>query len=77
MNAFATLHPNPTTGLVTITGQDLKTAEVFNTLGQQVATATGEGELFTVDISQLPAGIYFINITNSEGRKCVSKVVKE
>ena len=75
--AFASLHPNPTTGLVTITGKDLKQAEVFNALGQRVATAKGEGERMTVDISALPAGVYMVNITDKDGRKCVKKVVKE
>ena len=74
---FATLHPNPTTGKVTITGKDLKQAEVFNTLGQHVATAKGQGEQMTVDISALPAGVYFVNVTDKDGRKCVRKVVKE
>ena len=74
---FATLHPNPTTGQVTITGKDLKQAEVFNTLGQHVATAKGEGERMTVDISALPAGVYMVNVTDKDGRKCVRKVVKE
>ena len=75
--SFATLHPNPTTGQVTIMGQDLKTVEVFNTLGQQVAAANEKGERITLDISNLPTGIYFVNITDGEGRKCVKKVVKE
>ncbi len=66
-----------TTGLVTITGQDLKFAEVFNAFGQQVATATGEGERLTVDLNGLTVGVYFVNITDKEGRKCVQKVVKE
>ena len=74
---FAALHPNPTSGQVTITGKDLKTAEVFNTLGQRVATAKGEGERMTMDISALPAGVYFVNVTDKDGRKCVRKVVKE
>ena len=74
---FATIHPNPTIGQVTIMGQDLKTVEVFNTLGQQVSIANGNGERITLDIRNLPAGIYFVNITDSEGRKCVKKVVKE
>ena len=74
---FATIHPNPTTGLVTITGKDLKQAEVLNMLGQRVANATGEGERITIDISSLPTGIYFVNVTDKEGRKCVRKVVKE
>lgn len=74
---FATLHPNPTNGLVTITGNDLKQAELINTLGQCVASVKGEGGQLTVDISGLPAGVYFVNITDGEGRKCVKKVVKE
>jgi len=75
--ASATLHPNPTTGLVTITGENLKAAEVLNTLEQRVATASGEGETLQVDISGLPAGVYFVNVTDGEGRKCTRKVVKE
>ena len=76
-NYFASIHPNPTTGQVTITGKDLKQAEVFNALGQHVATEQGEGERMTVDISALPAGIYFVNVTDANGKKCVRKVVKQ
>jgi hypothetical protein len=72
-----TVHPNPTNGMVSITGIDLKQAEVFNMLGQCVAATQGEGERLTVDISSLPAGVYFINVTDEEGRKCVRKVIKE
>ena len=75
--AFATLHPNPTTGLITITGNDLKQAEVLNALGQRVATAKGKGETLQIDIAKLPAGVYFVNLTDEEGYKCVRKVVKE
>ena len=75
--AFATIHPNPTNGLVAIAGENLKAAEAFNALGQRVATATGKGEQLQIDLSGLPAGVYFVNVTNDEGRKCVRKVVKE
>ena len=75
--SFATLHPNPANGHITINGKDLKAAEVFNTLGQRVATAMGEDETLQIDISSLPAGVYFVTITDTEGRKCVRKVVKE
>ena len=74
---FATIYPNPSTGLSTITGTDLKQAEVLNALGQRVATAEGKGETLQIDIANLPAGIYFVSITDEEGRKCVRKVVKE
>lgn len=75
--AFASLHPNPASGLVTITGKNLKQAEAVNILGQRVATAQGKGETLQVDITKLPAGVYFVNIIDAEGRKCVRKVVKE
>ena len=74
---ICTIHPNPTTGQITITGKDLKLAEVFNALGQRVASAKGEGERMTIDISTLPAGVYMVNVTDKDGRKCVKKVVKE
>ena len=76
-SAFAVAHPNPTTGIVTISGKDLKHAEVLNALGQRVATATGKGETLQIDIATLPAGVYFVTITDAEGRKCVKKVVKD
>ena len=75
--AFATIHPNPATDQVTITGKDLKSAEVINTLGQRVATVQGKGETLQIDIATQPSGIYFVRITDEQGRKCVRKVVKE
>ena len=72
-----TLYPNPTTGQIIITGVGLKTAEVVNTFGQPMAMVQGTGETLQIDIANLPAGVYFVNVTDEEGRKCVRKVVKE
>lgn len=74
---FASLHPNPTTGMVTITGENLKQADVLNMLGQQVLSINGKGNELQIDMAALPAGVYFVNVTDEEGRKCVRKVVKE
>ena len=76
-SAFAIVHPNPTTGIVTITGENLRQAEVINTLGQLVLSIQGKGNELHIDMTALPAGIYFVTITDEEGRKCVRKVVKE
>ena len=75
--AFATLHPNPTIGTFTVTGKALRQAEVVNTLGQRIITVTGEGDALQIDLQNQPAGIYFVNVTDAEGRRCVKKVVKE
>jgi len=71
------IYPNPTSGHVTITGKDLKSAQVLNTLGQRVSMVQGQGETLRIDIANLPSGVYFVNILDEEGRKCVRKVVKK
>ena len=74
---FASIHPNPTYGIVIVKGENLRQAEVLNILGLRVATVQGKGETLQIDISGLPAGIYFVRITDDKGRKCVRKVLKE
>ena len=76
-SAFAIVHPNPTKAFVSVIGEDLRQAEVINTLGQLVLSIQGIGNEFHIDMTALPVGVYFVNITDEEGRKCVRKVVKE
>ena len=73
----ATIHPNPTNGMVTIKGDNLHQTQVVNMLGQQVFNMQCKGNELQIDMTVLPAGIYFVNIIDEEGRKCVRKVVKE
>lgn len=74
---FATIMPNPTTGLVTVNGEELQQAKVFNAHGQFVASVEGDGEQLQVDLTGLPTGIYFVNITDKYGKRCVKKVLKQ
>ena len=76
-STFATIHPNPTNGQITVIGENLQQAEVFNMLGQQLLTVQGSGNELYINMTACPAGIYFIAVTNEEGRKCVQKVVRE
>jgi len=76
-NEVCFVHPNPTTGLVTVKGENLQQVEVINMLGQQVLSVRGSGNEMQINMSNLPAGIYFVAVTNEEGRKCVQKVVRE
>ena len=69
--------PNPATGLVTVIGENLRQTELFNMLGQQVLSLQCKGTELQIDMTALPAGIYFVTVTDEDGRKCVKKVVKE
>ena len=74
---FVAIHPNPTNGEIAITGKDLKKAEVFNSQGQQVLSAPCQGDQLTFDLGNLPAGLYFVNVTDEKGQKTVKKIVKQ
>ena len=76
-NDWVTVHPNPTTSYVSVKGENLRQAEVVNMVGQQVMHVESEGNELHIDMAMLPAGIYFVTITDKEGRIFVQKVVKE
>ena len=76
-NSIVSVSPNPTTGQIIVTGQGIKSAEVFNTLGQQVATVKGKELQLTIDLANHSNGIYFVSVTDESGKKCVKKVVKQ
>ena len=76
-NSIATIHPNPTTGRVTVTGESLQQADVLNILGQRVLGVQGKGEELQLDLSRLPAGIYTLRVTMEDGKTYSDKVVKE
>ena len=75
--AVASIYPNPATATVTIVGEGLRQIEITDMLGQRVATHQAEGPQAIIDISTLPTGIYFVGITDENGKRCVKKVIKE
>ena len=65
------IYPNPITNLLHISGNDeVKYLDIFDLSGKKLMTKKGEN---TVDVSQLSAGIYFINVNNKEAFKFVKK----
>ena len=67
--------PNPTTGILHIEADFLiHKVEVSNILGQVVLTAENTE---TIDIKHLDNGVYFLTISELNGRKSVTKVIKE
>ncbi len=72
------LYPNPTTGILTISGSNIKTIAVYNLLGElvyQSATQPGNDKT-TIDLSSRRAGIYLLKLTTEQG-VIVKKIVKQ
>ena len=72
--ASGKLHPNPTTGIVYIEGENASEVQVFNALGQLVKTVQNANE---VSLEGLPQGIYLLRVTLKGGKVFADKVVKE
>ena len=72
--ASGKLHPNPTTGMVYIEGENASEVQVFNALGQLVKTVQNTNE---VSLGNLPQGVYLLRVTLEGGKVFSDKVVKE
>ena len=56
-------YPNPTDGIVTVTGlAPGAIVRIFSIAGTQVTTLTAEAETIVIDLSSLAAGMYFLNV---------------
>ncbi len=70
------IFPNPTTGIFRITtgeGWDQVTIAVINTIGRQVKTITTRGNAITIDLSDQPAGLYYLRIYS--GASAITKKI--
>ena len=73
-HALATIHPNPTTGIVRIEGEKATEIQVLNALGQLVKTIQNTNE---INLHGLPQGIYLLRVALEDGTVFTDKVVKE
>ncbi|GAA5219565.1 T9SS type A sorting domain-containing protein [Membranihabitans marinus] len=69
-NSYLSIYPNPSQDFITLSGSniDLSQVRIFNGLGQDVSNllniGTGKTSRQVIDISTLPANIYYIMISN-------------
>jgi alpha-tubulin suppressor-like RCC1 family protein len=76
-NSRFSIYPNPTSGLIFITGnKNINTAAVMNVLGQQVMAKSINNREATIDISALNSGTYFLKV-NAENQVKTFKIIKE
>ena len=63
-NGSVTMEPNPTTGIINITGAGQVNAHVYNTAGQLMQQSANTR---TISIASLPPGLYFIYLSDING----------
>jgi hypothetical protein len=69
------VYPNPTTGIIMISGLDATDcqADIFDISGRKVATERLQDN--SIDLSALSTGVYFVRLIRAEGSQVgVSKV---
>jgi hypothetical protein len=73
------LYPNPTSGLLMIhtPGHPEKMAEVYNFQGAMVKTLVLRDEVSSIDLSDLPKGIYWIVLQTHLSQRQSFKVIRE
>ena len=69
------VQPNPTSGMVAITGSDLERVEVFNPMGQRIESKPIHSDASSFDLSAFPSGVYLLNVADKYGRHCIKKIV--
>ncbi|MEZ4983890.1 MAG: T9SS type A sorting domain-containing protein [Saprospiraceae bacterium] len=70
IDQFVQIAPNPATDLITAQVSDSFTGHPFEIIGfngQVIQKGTFEGSSTSIDVSQWPAGMYFIRATNPQG----------
>lgn len=68
--------PNPATDRLVVRGEELRSVEVYDSFGRLVTTFAITGTMQMTDCASWPAGVYILNITNTQGQKVQKKVVK-
>ena len=72
------LYPNPTKGFINLemTNQHINYSQLYDSYGQVIRIMNIKNGINTYDISNLKAGIYFIQISTSEG-VITQKIIKD
>ncbi len=69
------IYPNPTSGTIRFGRMEVRDVSVFDGYGRRAAHYTNPGN--EVDITELPAGIYYLRITDVDNGMYTSRVIKQ
>lgn len=71
-NAYS-IYPNPTTGILTVEGENINYIAVYNSVGQLVKVVKTQNNV--VDMSSYENGVYFFNIVDNKGENTIQRVI--
>lgn len=73
------IYPNPTIGTITISSGEvqIERVELINLQSQLVYSETTSAKKLSIDLSEYPAGVYFVSAALSNGQMVTRKVVKQ
>ena len=76
------MYPNPANTTITIDGGEhtlITRLQIVDMTGKQIISRETEQptQKFSLDISRLTSSIYFISITDSNGKRVMKKLIKE
>ena len=72
---IVSIYPNPTSGTLHIEGNDLRQVSVYNLMGQKVRQTAAQGTHTTLDLTEFPEGVYFIQVETHFGNE-IHSIVK-
>jgi hypothetical protein len=67
------IYPNPTTGMVTVEGENINYVAVYNSVGQLIKVVKTQNNV--VDMSACENGVYFFDVVDNAGQSSVQRVV--
>ena len=68
------VYPNPVKDVLTVTGENMRQVEIYNSLGQLVKSISCSDDEVKINVNDMQNGMYFVNVVNNNGEMTTSKV---
>jgi hypothetical protein len=73
LNDIVRVYPNPTTEKIIIVSNSPQHSTLFNTVGQKIL----ESNALELDVTDLPTGVYLLNLQNTQNQISTFKIIKK
>ena len=73
LNDIVRVYPNPTTNKIVIVSNSPQHSTLFNTVGQKIL----ESNALELDVTDLPTGVYLLNLQNTQNQISTFKIIKK